>query len=155
MKAHDFLANQIDGKFTFKHPQAYRRYQQQLKNGSYKVSITRMYPPKTCPQLGYYYAVVVEAVKDDMIEQTGKEFIEYVCAGEKFQQKIDTKFVDKYIKRHCARISGDNLCISVENDTREIHNKRNMSKIKAMQLLDNSIKWCADELHIVIPSPTE
>ena len=155
MKKAEFIGDQFEGKFKLRHQQVYKQYQKGLPNGAYKIAVTMLYPPKTIPQLGYYYAVVVEAVKADMIEQNGSEFVEYKCAGKTFQQKIDKDFVDEYIKRNCARIEGDRLCVAVKDDTRKVHSKGNMSKIQAMQLLDNAIQWCARDLHIVIPEPTE
>lgn len=150
----EFIANQIDGKFTIKHRQSYLKYQKALKNGAYKIRITRLYPPKTNPQLGYYYTAVVETVMDDLILQNGGEYVEFLIGGVRFQHKIDKGFVDAYIKKHCARVADNgDLCIAVEGDTRKVLNKANMSKRHAMQLLDNAIKWAANELHIVIPEP--
>ena len=110
--------------------------------------------PKTLPQLGYYYACIVPTVKEELIRQNGSDTITVTVAGYKEEVIIDNAFVDKFLKKHCARMDEDGILrIAVMNDTREIHSKANMSKMECMMFLDNVINWCARDLHIVIPEP--
>lgn len=111
--------------------------------------------PKTLPQLGYYYACIAPTVKEELIRLNGGDSIIVTVAGFEEEVIIDKDFADKFLKKHCARIDEDGILrIAVANDTREIHDKANMSKMDCMMYLDNVINFCARDLHIVIPEPT-
>lgn len=137
-----FMCSKQDDKLVLSQPEVYRAYVKGLKDGDYAITINKPAKPKTIPQLGYYYAVILPTVFDEMLSQ-GNDTITVVINDELFNFPLTKRNIDTYLlKPKCARV-------------REGHHidKSDMTIDEAMMFIDNCIRWAAEYLGCVIPDP--
>jgi hypothetical protein len=152
-----FPATIKDGKVHIGNKRVFDAYISGLKYSNISVVIKkRTGKQKTLSQLGLYYGLWIPIIKDELIRENGEDSITVNVAGFDEEVLIDKDFVDDFLKKHCARIDEDEvLRIATANDKREVHLKRNMSKMEAMMFLNNVKEFCARDLHITLPEISE
>lgn len=126
----------IEGKMVFEFYQSELRqkYLKKLKEGQMVVeTIKSDCPAKTLEQLGYYYAVILPIVTQQLIED-GHE-----CFG----VPINEDMTDDVLKNFCARFDG------------KIINKADMNIQQASIFITNCINWANRALGCQIPEPTK
>lgn len=126
----------IKGKLVFELYQSELRqkYLGKLKEGQRVVeTIKQDLPAKTLEQLGYYYAVILPIVTQQLIED-GHE-----CFG----VPINEDMADDVLKEFCARFDG------------KIVNKADMDIQQASIFITNCIAWANGALGCQIPEPVK
>jgi hypothetical protein len=131
-----------DHKWALNRAQVFDAYVAGQDDGNYYLTLhKRKGPPKTLPQMAYYYAVIVPTALKQMIADGNKNYV--VKVGDKFAEVPLTKdIVDTVLKSRCAKFDGETVT-----------DKANMSKEEASDFIDRVIRWCARYLHCVIPDP--
>ena len=154
-KQAEFAAYKKHGKVIIKYRQQFDAYIEGLPYNDFTVVIKkRKGKPKTVEQLGYYYAVMLPLIKQELISLNGGDTIVTQVGIYLEEVVIDTDFTDRFIKRRCARLDEDGLIsMAIAGDKRQIYDKRTMSKYDCMMFLDNVINWCAGHMGLVIPPP--
>jgi hypothetical protein len=88
--------------------------------------------PKTREQLAYYYAVILPTAHRQLVAD----------GHETMGVPISKDMADMILKHYSAP----------KRDGKPI-NKAAMTKMEAVEFIDNCIRWCAATLHCVIPEP--
>lgn len=134
----EFEGKLVDGRFRLNRKSVWKAFLAGLPDGNYYLTITkRKGPPKTLEQLGYYYAVIIPTVYNQMVEDGHERFV--VNIGGKFKEIPLTKdVVDLLLKEACAF---------------DEKSKAKMSKQECSEFIDRCIRWSAMYLHCVIPPP--
>jgi len=89
--------------------------------------------PKTLPQLGYYWAAVLPPIHKQLVAD----------GHEVMGVPINEDMAHEIVKHFCANVrDGEYVTLA------------DMTKMEAMQFLDNAIRWAAQTLHVIIPEPT-
>ena len=129
-----------NGKFSLNKGQPFDAYVAGQSDGNYHISIHKTKgPPKTLPQLGYYYAVIVPHALKAMKEH-GWDTYTIQIAGNTKELPMCKEVVDYILKDACAW---------------EEKSKANMDKQECSRFIDRCIQWCARYLGCVIPSPPD
>lgn len=133
-----FFGKLVDGRFKLNRQKVFNAYLKGQKNGDYYLTITkRKGPPKTLEQLGYYYAVIIPTVYQQLIDDGNERFV--VKIGKKFKEVPLTKdVVDLMLKDTCAF---------------DEKSKAKMTKEQCSEFIDRCIRWAARWLSCVIPEP--
>jgi len=134
----EFDGKLVDGRFALNRRKVWDAYLAGLQDGNYYLTITkRKGAPKTLEQLGYYFAVIVPTVYNQMVEDGHERFV--VNIGGRFKEIPLTKdVVDLLLKEACAF---------------DEKSKAKMSKEECSAFIDRCIRWSATYLHCVIPPP--
>lgn len=134
----EFDGHLVDGRFKLNRKSVWQAYLAGLPDGNYYLTFTkRKGAPKTLEQLGYYYAVIIPTVYNQMVEDGHERFV--VKVGAKFKEiPLTTDVVDLLLKESCAF---------------DEKSKAKMSKEECSQFIDRCIRWAARWLSCVIPPP--
>ena len=121
-------------------PQVFDAYVQGQKDGDYYTTLNKAKgPSKTNEQLGYYFAVIIPTVYQQLKDDGNETFV--VKIGPNFKEVPLTKdIVDLLLKEACA--FPDNK------------SKAKMSMEDCSEFIDKCIWWSARWLGCVIPPPT-
>lgn len=132
----------INGKTVYDRPEIRQTYLENVEwNRGYEVHHKSKGPSKTNEQLAYYYAVVVETAFQQMRDD-GNDEMNVDIAGKIRIVPLTRDVVDIILKDAYAKSIGVGKI-----------QKRDMSKMDCMALIDFAIRWCAKYLHCVIPEP--
>lgn len=134
----EFDGKLVDGRFRLNREPVWLAYLAGLPDGNYYLTLTkRKGAPKTLEQLGYYYAVIIPTVYQQLVEDGNERFV--VKIGSKFKEVPLTKdVVDLMLKDTCAF---------------EEKSKAKMSMQECSEFIDRCIRWAARWLSCVIPPP--
>lgn len=124
------------GRWHWHHKGVFDAYCKGQKDGNYSATLNESVPPKTLPQMAYYYSVIIPAaMKQIKADNDGDSYIVKIGNREK-EVEIDEDTVDKILKGAC-----------------KVKSKGRMTMKEASEFIDKCIKWCARYLGIVIPDP--
>ena len=138
----EFDGKLVDGRLTLNHRSIFTTYLASLKDGNYYLTIARRKgPPKTLEQLGYFHAVVVRTVYNQMVEDGQDSIVIGIGKGYK-EIPLTEDMVVVMLKMIWAKEKGV-----------DIKSKAKMTKEEASELIDVSIRWAARWLSCVIPPP--
>lgn len=134
----EFEGKLVDGKFTLNRPKVFNAFLAGLNDGDYYLTFTkRKGAPKTLEQLGYYYAVIIPTVYNQLIADGNERFV--IKIGNKFKEVPLTKdVVDLMLKETCAF---------------DEKSKAKMTMAECSAFIDRCIRWAARWLSCVIPPP--
>jgi len=133
-----------EGWFLFNKPKVFAAYTKGLKDGDYYTTLHKVKgSPKTLEQLGYFHAVIVPTAHKQMIED-GNDTVKFEIDGREKELPLTEDMVVVILKEVWARKTGV-----------KVKSKADMTKLEASELIDISIRWCAEFLHCSIPEPSK
>jgi len=156
MRGITFLGKIIEGKLVWTHKrttEAVKHLFRRFEGKSVEVTFARLRRMKTLEQLGYYYAVILPTIHQQMLDD----------GIDVYGVPITQEMADKVVKAYCARIDDDSNIVPVPYEPQDWYEwekatknmkrfkKRNMTKMQAMVFIDNAIRWANHKLNCDIP----
>lgn len=136
-----------NGEYSYNRPEIFEAYCKFLRDGDYVCEISKTTVSKTNEQLGYFHAVIVPTVFQQMKDDGNDSII--ICIkgknGEPHKYKEIAMTEDVIVNMLKEVWANHYSC--------EVKSKADMSIEEASQLIDTSIQWAARYLGCVIPPP--
>lgn len=140
--AYQFRGRISKGTWQLNAGQPFEAYVAGQEDGDYYIELHKTKGvPKTSPQQGYYYGVVIPHAFKALKEQGNEDIVLSIGGGYKHLPLIK-EVVDLLLKSLWAR----------KRDC-EVKSKAEFSLEEYSELIDVSIRWTAKYLHYVIPPP--
>ena len=131
-----------NGSWSLTRCQIFHAYVKGQPDGDYYTELHKAKgPPKTLPQLGYYFVAVVPTAYKSMKEH-GNDTLIITINGRNKEVPLTEEIVDDILKQVWATRKG---C--------KVKSKADFSIEEASELIEWSIQWCARYLGCVIPVP--
>lgn len=125
-----------NGRLALTRGEVFSAYIQGQPEGDYYLTLTKAKgPSKTLEQLGYYFAVIVPTVYQQLVDDGNETFVVNISGRDK-ELPLTKDIVDLLLKQACG-----------------VTSKAKMSIKECSEFIDKCIRWSARYLGCVIPPP--